>query len=70
MFLSVVMRSLFVQKVVKCCFRLMQILLLMRDWQLTILGTLWIIGQVMDKLLDGIACHEILKDKVSLNGFY
>ena len=41
-----------------------------RDWQLTILGTLWIIGQVMDKLLDGIAYHEILKDKGLSNGFY
>lgn len=64
------MRSLFVQKVVKCCFRLMQILLLMRDWQLTILGTLWLIGQVMDMMLDGIAYHEILKDKGLSNGFY
>lgn len=48
----------------------MQILLLMRDWQLTILGTLWIIGQMMNKLLDGIACHEILKDKGLSNEFY
>ena len=64
------MRSLFVQKVVKCCFRLMQILLLMRDWQLTILGTLWLIGQVMDMMLDGIACYKILKDKGLSNEFY
>ena len=48
----------------------MQILLLMRDWQLTILGTLWLIGQVMDMMLDGIACYKILKDKGLSNEFY
>jgi hypothetical protein len=39
-------------------------------FQLTILGIRWIIGQVMNKLLDGIACYKILKDKRLSNGFY
>ena len=42
----------------------------MNHFQLTIFGIRWIIGQVMNKLLDGIACYKILKDKGLSNEFY